>query len=96
VLRQQQQETIDQVKKTYYSILQTQSGLTSVRETVKSYQELDKVTGDFVVQQVALKADHLIVQTRLAQIQYEELELSNGTGGIVSPKCLRYWRALQS
>jgi outer membrane protein len=76
-LRQQHNETIDEVKKTYYAILQTKSSLSSVVQVVKSYQELDKVTGDYVVQQVALKAEHLVVQTRLAQAQYEELELSN-------------------
>jgi outer membrane protein len=76
-LRQQENETIDQVKKVYYSILQTQSALDSVQEAVKSYQELDKVTGDYVMQQVAIKADHLVVQTRLARVQYEKLELSS-------------------
>lgn len=76
-LIEQQDETIDQVKKVYYSILQTQSALDSVQEAVKSYQEMDKVTGDYVVQQVALKADQLVVQTRLARVQYEKLELSN-------------------
>lgn len=76
-LKEQQDETINQVKKVYYSILQTQSALDSVQEAVKSYQELDKVTGDYVVQQVALKADQLVVQTRLARVQYEKLELSN-------------------
>jgi len=76
-LRQQHNETIDQVKKTYYSILQTSSALRSVEEALKSYHELDKVTGDYVVQQVALKADHLTVQTRLAKVEYEQLQLSN-------------------
>lgn len=76
-LRQEQHETIDQVKKVYYSILQTHSALESVNEAVKSYQELDKVTGDYVVQKVSLKADQLVVQTRLAKVQYEQLELSN-------------------
>src|SRR5215813_83089 len=76
-LRQQQNETIDEVKNTYYAILQTKSALGSVEEAVKSYQELDKVTGDYVVQQVALKADYLVVQTRLAQAQYEQLDLSS-------------------
>ena len=76
-LRQQQNETIDQVKKTYYAILQTKSALSSVEQTVKSYQELDKVTSDYVVQQVALKADHLVVQTKLARAQYDQLDLSS-------------------
>jgi len=76
-LKQEQNETIDKVKKAYYAILQTTSALGSVREALKSYRELDKVTGDYVVQQVALKADHLVVQTHLAKVEYEELELSN-------------------
>jgi outer membrane protein TolC len=76
-VRQQQNDTIDQLKKTYYAILQTKSALSSVEQAVKSYQELDKVTGDYVVHQVALKADYLVVQTRLARAQYDELELSN-------------------
>src|SRR6201988_674891 len=76
-LRQQQNETIDQVKKSYYSILQTRSALSSVEEALKSYRELDKVTGDNVVQQVTLRADLLNVQTRLAKVEYEQLELSN-------------------
>ncbi|MCM3873162.1 MAG: TolC family protein [Pyrinomonadaceae bacterium] len=76
-LRQQQHDTIDQVKKTYYSILQTSSALSSVEEALKSYRELDKVTGDYVIQQVSLKADLLVVQTRLAKVEYEQLELSN-------------------
>ena len=74
-LRLQQQEIVDRVKKTYYSILQTNSALDSVREAVKSYKELNKVTGDYVVQQVVLKSDYLVVQTRLAKAEYEELEL---------------------
>ena len=74
-LRQQHNETIDLVKKTYYAILQTKSALSSVAQAVRSYQELNKVTGDYVVQQIVLKADHLVVQTRLARAQYDELEL---------------------
>src|SRR5258705_5326313 len=37
-LRQQRNETVDQVKKAYYAILQTKSALSSVREAVKTYQ----------------------------------------------------------
>jgi len=76
-LRQQQNETVDQVKKAYYAILQTKSGLSSVEEALRSYKELDKVTGDQVMQQVSLRADLLTVQTRLAKVEYEKLELSN-------------------
>src|ERR1700694_5243637 len=36
---------------------------------VKSYQELDRVTGEFILQQFVLKSDHLQVQTRLAKAE---------------------------
>src|SRR5260370_14599058 len=75
-LRQQQNETIDQVKRAYYAILQTRSALSSVEEALKAYRELDKVTGDNVLQQVSLKADLLTVQTGLAKVEYQQLELS--------------------
>jgi outer membrane protein TolC len=38
---------------------------------------LDKVTNDNVLQQVSLRADLLVVQTRLAKVEYEQLELTN-------------------
>src|SRR5258707_8447482 len=59
-LRQQQSETINLVKRAYYAILQTRSALSSVEEALKSYHELDKVTGDNVLQQVLLRADLLV------------------------------------
>src|SRR6266704_4776048 len=62
-LRQQQSETIDQVKKAYYAVLQSRSALGSVEEALKSYHELDKVISDNVLQQVSLKSYLLVVQT---------------------------------
>jgi outer membrane protein TolC len=75
--RSQEQLLINNVKQTYYGILQSQSALESVRDEVKSYRELDRVTGEFVLQQVVLKSDHLQVQTRLAKAEYEALDLTN-------------------
>ncbi len=76
-LRSEEQSLINNVKKTYYGILQSESALDNVRDEIKSYRELDRVTGDFVVQQVVLKSDHLQVQTRLAKAEYEALDLTN-------------------
>jgi outer membrane protein len=75
--RSQEQSLINNVKQTYYGILQTESALENVRDEVKSYRELDRVTGEFVLQQVVLKSDHLQVQTRLAKAEYEALDLTN-------------------
>jgi len=76
-LRLRQQSTVDDVKRTYYGILQTQSGLESIQEAIRLYHELDRVTGDYVAQQVALKSDSLEVKTRLASAEYEALNLTN-------------------
>src|SRR5258705_2645444 len=76
-LRSEEQSLINNVKKTYYGILQSESALDNVRDEIKSYRELDRVTGDFVVQQVVLKSDHLQVQTRLAKAEYEAIDLTN-------------------
>ena len=76
-LRLEEQSLINNVKQTYYEILQSESALESVRDEVKSYRELDRVTGEFVLQQVVLKSDHLQVQTRLAKAEYEALDLTN-------------------
>src|SRR6185503_14948004 len=76
-LRLRKQTTIDEVKRTYYAILQTQSALESLQESIRLYRELDRVTGDYVAQQVALKSDSLEVKTRLAKTEYEALNLTN-------------------
>src|SRR6266403_648773 len=76
-LRSEEQSLVNNVKKTYYGILQSESALENVRDEVKSYRELDRVTGEYVLQQVVLKSDHLQVKTRLAKAEYEALDLTN-------------------
>ncbi len=76
-LRSEEQLLVNNVKQTYYVILQSESALENVRDEVKSYRELDRVTGEFVLQQVVLKSDHLQVQTRLARAEYEAVDLTN-------------------
>jgi outer membrane protein TolC len=68
-------EIADNVKKAYYSLLQSQSALESVEEELKLYQELDRVTDQHLLQQAALKADSLQVKTGLQKIVYEAMTL---------------------
>jgi len=76
-LRLVKQSTIDRVKQTYYGILQTQSAIDSIQETITSDRELERVTNDQVARQVSLKSASLEVKTRLAKAEYEALDLSN-------------------
>src|SRR5262249_24353125 len=51
-VKAQQQSLVNNIKRTYYAILQTESGLGAVESSIKLYRELDRVTGEYVVQQV--------------------------------------------
>src|SRR4029077_9318731 len=75
-LRLVKRSAIDQVRKDYSAILQKQSALESIQESITSYRELDRVTRDKVAQQESLKSASLDVKTRLAKAEYEALNIS--------------------
>src|SRR5215208_3187378 len=72
-----EQSLVSEVKREYYAILQTEGAVRAAEESVKLYHELDRVTGEYVVQQVALKTDLMDVQTKVAKAEYEVLALNN-------------------
>ena len=76
-LRAKEQALVNDVKRAYYAILQTEGAARAAEESVKLYRELDRVTGEYVAQQVALKTDLMDVQTRVAKAEYEVLTLTN-------------------
>ena len=73
--RADRQKIVREVRKIYYGLQQVESGLRSVRQTVALYQELAKLTENYVAGEVALKADLLEIQTRLARTEQSESEL---------------------
>ena len=76
-MRAEQQTAVNEVKRAYYSILQIQSALETAAESIKLYHELDRVTGDYVAQQVALKSESLDVKVRLAKAEFDALTLTD-------------------
>lgn len=76
-LRSQKQSVINQVKKTYYAILQTQSSLASSEENLKFDRELDRTTEQLVTEKAALKSESISVKARIAQEEYNNLTLRN-------------------
>ncbi len=76
-LQAKQREIAHQVKRAYYAILQTQSALEASEGALRLYRELDRVVGEYVVQQVALEAESLDVKTQLAREEYETLKARN-------------------
>ncbi len=63
------------VKQAYYAALQTESALDAAEAAVKQYQETDRVTLDYLSQQAVLKSDSLQVKAKLAQSQYQIIQL---------------------
>jgi outer membrane protein TolC len=76
-LRSQRQQVVDQVKQTYYGILQTRNALAANEETLTFLRELDLQVGRHVQEQTALKYESLEVKTRLANAEYETIKLRN-------------------
>jgi outer membrane protein TolC len=76
-LRAQRQSIANDVKKAYFDVLQTQSALEATEEAIKLYRELDRVTGEYVVQMVALKSQALEVKMRLAKSELDAMTLQN-------------------
>jgi outer membrane protein TolC len=76
-LRSRRQSVANDVKAAYFAVLQTQSALEALEQSIKLYHELDRVTGDYVLQQVALKSQSLEVKAQLAKAEYDSLRLRN-------------------
>jgi len=76
-LRGQKQSVINQVKKSYYAILQTQSSLASNQENLKFDRELQRTTEQLVTEKAALKSEGMSVKARIAQEEYDNLTLSD-------------------
>ncbi|HJU92079.1 MAG TPA: TolC family protein [Pyrinomonadaceae bacterium] len=72
-----EQTLVNEVKRAYYAILQSQGAAQAAEANIKLYHELDRVTGEYVIQQVVLKTEHMDVQTRLAKAEYEVMTINN-------------------
>jgi len=76
-LRGQKQSVINEVKKLYYAILQTQSSRASSEESLKFDRELERTTEQLVTEKAALKSESMSVKARIAQEEYNNLTLTD-------------------
>jgi outer membrane protein TolC len=68
---QRQQKLADDVRQSYYQVLQSQIQYESQQSVVKYLEELLQLTGRRFDQQAALKADRLSVKAELAKAMYQ-------------------------
>ena len=71
------QSVVADVKQAYYAVLQTESALDSASAAVKQYQETDRVVLDYIAQRSVLKSSSLDVKAKLAQAQYQVVQLND-------------------
>jgi outer membrane protein TolC/ABC-type transporter Mla MlaB component len=76
-LREQQASVVNSVKKIYYSALEAESALEASRESLQFYREMDRLTEQYVLQQVVLKSDSLDVKAQLAKESYDVMTLEH-------------------
>lgn len=69
ILRSQKQSVTNSVKQTYYSLVQTQSGIEAMQENVTALEELDRTTDQYLAQKAVLSYESLGVKAQLAQAQ---------------------------
>lgn len=73
--RADRQAIVREVRRVYYALQESESGLRTARQTVALYRELTRLTENYVAGQVVLKAELLDAQTRLAKAEEFEAEL---------------------
>ena len=76
-LRTQRQAVANDVKRAYYLVLQAQSALEAVQESVRSLRELDRAVDEQLAERKVLRADSLDVKTRLAQGESDAFTAAN-------------------
>jgi outer membrane protein TolC len=76
-VRDRQLSIVNEVRRGYFAILQTQSALAANEEAIELYRELDRTLQVRVAQKVVLRADALDVQFRLAQEELSRVTRRN-------------------
>jgi outer membrane protein TolC len=74
---EKRQSLVADVRQAYYAITQTQGALEAEQLTVKQYQETDRVVLNYVAERSALKSNSLEVKAKLAQSQYQVVQLTD-------------------
>lgn len=70
-VRAERQKIAAAVRNAYFALVATQAGVDAAREAVRTLEEAQRVTAQYLAQETALKADALEVDARLAKSRYE-------------------------
>lgn len=73
-LREERISLTDDVRQAYYKVVQIQNAIEATQASIKQYQELDRISTQYLLEKVVLKSEALDVKAKLAQEQYKLLE----------------------
>ena len=73
----QRQIVVSEVRKLYYAMVQSQSGLETLKDSLDFVHELDRVVAQYVSERVALRSDGLEVKARILRMESQSMTLSH-------------------
>ena len=76
-MREERISIVDDVRQAYYSIVEIQNAIDATEASIKQYEELDRISTQYLAEQVVLKSETLEVKAKLADEQYKLLQLQD-------------------
>jgi outer membrane protein TolC len=76
-LREEKQTVVDDVRQAFYKVVEFENHIAATQASIKQYKELDRITLQYVSEQVALQSENLEVKARLADEELKLLKLQN-------------------
>lgn len=73
-VQEERLSVIDNVRQAYYSVVEIQNVMEATEASVKQYEELDRISVQYVAEKVVLKSEGLDVKAKLAQENFKLLQ----------------------
>jgi outer membrane protein len=73
-LREQRDTVVDNVREAYYSVVEIQNVIEAKKASIRQYEELDRITLEWVSEKVVLESDSLEVKAKLADERLQLLQ----------------------
>jgi outer membrane protein TolC len=73
-VREERISLTDDVRQAYYKVVQIQNTISANEASIRQYQELDRISVQYVAEKVVLKSESLDVKAKLAQEEYKLLQ----------------------
>lgn len=71
------QAVVANVRETYYTVVEIDNAIEATEASIKQYEELERISTQYLAEQVVLKSELLEIQAKLAQEKLSLLKLQN-------------------